>query len=251
MRPMFRLRRPRMLAVVMTISLVGAAPAPAHAAVAPTQSAGELAAAMTGQSGLVRGARFVHRPPEGRYAAVATSDLVGFPRQGASYAILSTGDATLIEHANDSAATSTDNGGEPYRGTVDTVVLRVDLAVPRSARCLSFSFRFLSEEFDEFVGSDFNDGFLAELDRSTWSSRPDAPDVAAPRNFAVDREHRRITVNSTGDFSVTAARASGTTYDGATRRLRASEPITPGRHSLYLTIFDQGDRHPVGLRSSQ
>ena len=34
----------------------------------------------------------------------------------------------------------------------------------------------------------------------------------------------------------------GTTYDGATRVLRASTPITPGRHRLYLSIFDQGDR---------
>lgn len=37
-------------------------------------------------------------------------------------------------------------------------------------------------------------------------------------------------------------RAKGTTYDGATRLLRASTRITPGRHHLYLSIFDQGDR---------
>ncbi len=36
--------------------------------------------------------------------------------------------------------------------------------------------------------------------------------------------------------------ARGTTFDGATRLLRASTPITPGRHRLYLSIFDQGDR---------
>ena len=40
---------------------------------------------------------------------------------------------------------------------------------------------------------------------------------------------------------MTAANATGTTYDGATPLLGASTPITPGTHSLYLSIFDQGD----------
>jgi len=40
----------------------------------------------------------------------------------------------------------------------------------------------------------------------------------------------------------TAANANGTTYGGATPILRASTPITPGVHSLFLSIFDQGDR---------
>ena len=34
----------------------------------------------------------------------------------------------------------------------------------------------------------------------------------------------------------------GTTYDAATRILRASTRVNPGRHILYLSIFDQGDR---------
>ena len=38
------------------------------------------------------------------------------------------------------------------------------------------------------------------------------------------------------------AYAKGTTFDGATRLLRASTPITPGSQRLYLSIFDQGDR---------
>ena len=35
--------------------------------------------------------------------------------------------------------------------------------------------------------------------------------------------------------------AAGTTYDGATPALTAATPLTPGMHSLYLSIFDQGD----------
>jgi hypothetical protein len=40
---------------------------------------------------------------------------------------------------------------------------------------------------------------------------------------------------------MTAADAIGTTYDGATPLLAASTPVTSGAHSLYLSIFDQGD----------
>jgi hypothetical protein len=39
-----------------------------------------------------------------------------------------------------------------------------------------------------------------------------------------------------------ASYADGTTYGGATRVLRAATRITPGRHTLFLSIFDQGDR---------
>ena len=42
-----------------------------------------------------------------------------------------------------------------------------------------------------------------------------------------------------------ASRQAGpgaTTHDGATRLLRASTPVSPGRRILYLSIFDQGDR---------
>jgi pimeloyl-ACP methyl ester carboxylesterase len=35
--------------------------------------------------------------------------------------------------------------------------------------------------------------------------------------------------------------ASGTTYDGATVLLQAATQVTSGTHSLYLSIFDQGD----------
>lgn len=220
---------------------LGAAPA-AEAKVTATRSAKKIALAIARRPSLVRSARWVKLPPNGRPAAVSTTRLVSFPRAGSSYGILSTGDATLIDRPNDSEATSTDNGGALYRGTRDTVSLRIDVNVPRRARCLSISFRFLSEEFPEFTGSDFNDAFLAELDRNDWSSKAGDPLVRAPHNFAFVRHQRPITVNSTGDFAVTAQRARGTTYDAGTRRLRASHLVKPGRHTVYLTIFDQGDR---------
>ena len=49
-------------------------------------------------------------------------------------------------------------------------------------------------------------------------------------------------MNAVGDARVSARRAKGTTYDAATRLLRASTRVKPGGHKLYLSLFDQGDR---------
>ncbi len=117
------------------------------------------------------------------------------------------------------------------------MTLRVDLDVPAGLNCLRTEFRFLSEEYPEFVGGTVNDAFVAELDVSDFSVDPNAA-VTAPHNFAFDSTGNLVSVN-TAQFS--EAEAAGTTYDGATPRLRASTPISPGRHSVYLSIFDQGD----------
>jgi hypothetical protein len=122
-------------------------------------------------------------------------------------------------------------------------MLRIDLRIPKGANCLSFNFRFLSEEYPEFVDDIYNDAFVAELDQSNWSAATkDDPAITAPNNFAVDRRRNPIRINRAGVDTMRRRNARGTTFDGATRVLRASTPITRGRHRLYLSIFDQGDR---------
>ena len=129
------------------------------------------------------------------------------------------------------------------RGTRDLTVLRIRLKVPPNANCLSIRFKFLSDEFPEFVDSEFDDGFIAEVGQTNWGSLKDDPLLIRDRNFAFDTKNNPIGVNASGPSSVTAARARGTTYDAATRQLRASTRVTPGsRTYLYLSIFDQGDR---------
>jgi hypothetical protein len=54
-------------------------------------SATPLARAMAGDPSIVRRAVFSALPPGAKPAAVATTRLVGFPRSGDSFAILSTG----------------------------------------------------------------------------------------------------------------------------------------------------------------
>jgi hypothetical protein len=193
-------------------------------------------------SSVVAGASYLSTPPAGTPNAVMTTSLAGFPRSGSSYALLTTGDANLAEQPNSSPSSGTADGGGHVRGDtdLDVTVLKVDLTVPSGVNCLlGLDFRFLSEEYPEFVGSAYNDAFVAELDKTTWTTSGST--IAAPDNFAFDPSGNPITINAAGVTSMKAAEAAGTTYDGATPLLTAATPITPGSHSLYLSIFDQGD----------
>jgi len=174
-------------------------------------------------------------------AAIADTPLAGFPRGSTSYAILSSGSTRSADKPNDSASTSQSNGDDPgssVHGSEvhDAVQLRVDLNVPAGVNCLSVDFRFFSEEFPEFVGSAFNDGFVAELDTSDF--RATTTGITAPHNFAFDAAGKVISVNTAG---FAASEAAGTTYDGATTLLRAFTPITPGQHAVFFTLFDLSD----------
>jgi hypothetical protein len=207
-------------------------------------SATPLARAMAdGNPAIVRRAVFSAVPPGSKPAAVSTTRLAGFPRSGSSYAILSTGNARYARLPNGEPDRGAESGGPSIRGARDVTIMRIDLRVPRGANCLSFRYRFLSEEFPEFVNDIFNDAFIAELGHSDWdaSSKSD-PTITARSNFARDSHGNPIRVNTIGDLSVTPFRSKGTTYDAGTRILRASTRIRPGLRRLYLSIFDQGDR---------
>ena len=188
-------------------------------------------------------AAFAARPPYGRVAGISTKRLAEFPRSGNSFMILSTGNVFLADNKNSSGSSGQIAGGPGIRGARDVTIFRFNLQVPKGRNCLSFRFRFLTEEFPEFLNQEFNDGFIAEIDETTWGTTSfESPRINAPRNFAFDSRGNFITVNAAGDSTVTKANAKGTTYDGATRVLRASTRVPSGKHRLYLSIFDQGDR---------
>ena len=240
------MRRTITNAAVVASSLTIAAlllPLTASAAITPTRSATDIAGAIADgpNAPKINGASFATIPPTGNPTAVADTPLTGFPLTGGSYGVLTTGDATLADDPNSGTSSGASDGGLAVRGNSDrdVTILKVDLRVPGNANCVSVDFRFLSEEFPEFVGKSVNDAFIAELDKSTWTTSTSV--VTAPNNFAFDPTGAVVSINSTGATSVSPPNSVGTTYDAGTGVLRASTPASPGNHSLYVSIFDQGD----------
>ncbi len=237
------------VAALVLASLSGSG-SPASADVVAASPA-QLTAAMASSSLAVTGTDYtVNIAPSSN--GVGTSALDGFPTDGSTFAILTNGSADAADGPNGneddlpdiSDDVSTNLGGATTRGgAFDATVLRVGVTVPAGANCLSVDFRFLSEEYPEFLQGMFNDSFLAELDPvspgSTW--RISGSSVAAPRNFAFDPTHAPISINAAGGTSMSRESAAGTTYDGATPILSASTPITPGAHNVVFSIFDVSD----------
>jgi hypothetical protein len=247
-----RSRRLAALTLAITTFAALAFASQAGATITPTSNAATIYPAINATGGPITGASFLNQPGPGSGFgelpnAVSNTALTGFPLAGSTdYGILTSGDPLLAEDPNNSSGSGLSYSGDPnagnYRGTTDydVTVLSFNLTVPAVANpCLNFQFRFLSEEYPEYVGTSYNDAFIAELDTSDWSTT--SSDITGVQNFALDQSGNPITINATGPSTVNPVNSYGTTYDSATRLLKAAKATTAGPHTLYLSIFDQGD----------
>ncbi len=159
-----------------------------------------------------------------------------FPTKGSTFAILSTGQAANASQPDSTGNLSTTLGGINNQQGNDLVRLHLQLRVPSDINCLNVDYAFYSEEFPEWVGSQFNDRFTAQLNDSSLSIAGN--EVVAPGNFAFDINNNVISVNTV--FGVHGP--TGTTYDGVTPRLRARTAVVPNAIiDMYLSIQDLGD----------
>ncbi|MCC2322430.1 fibronectin type III domain-containing protein [Cellulomonas xiejunii] len=235
-----RVRKP--VATTAAVALVAGtiwSAAPAAAA-----SASNLASAILTPAAAAHLTGSTITTPSDSASAVRTDSVAGFPsRAGGTYAVLSTGDATELTSAGQGFEASTGYSSSATRGgAFDVTTLELTLNVPQGANCLlGVTFRFLSDEFPDFVGGGYNDVFIAEAGATTWSVTGGT--INAPDNFAFDSAGRFISVNSgLFDGSSATAEAVGTVFNGATPKLTAQVPLTGGtQQKLFFSILDQGD----------
>ena len=182
------------------------------------------------QSAAVPTADIVSAALQGSPAAsdVLTSLGVVTPTEGTDFAYLSTGSVGMSPQPGQDLPPA----GRP-EGDRSTVTLT--LIAPANANSFAFDFYFLSAEYPEYVGSPYNDEFVAEVTGSAWSG-----------NAAVDSFGNAISVNS-ALFSVTqSSQLAGTGFDngvgGGTGWLTVVVPATPGDTiTLVLSVYDVSD----------
>ncbi len=146
--------------------------------------------------------------------------------EGDTFLIISTGIAANIPGSPE-LFESTDFGLGGPAG--DTASLTLKLLVPSGATTLSFDFRFMSEEYPEYVGSQYNDFFYAYL-----------TDSAGTRQVAFDDNGHIINVNN--NFFNPNIYPIGTVFDGSTKRLTTTVNVNEGETiTLQLMAGDVGD----------
>ncbi len=120
----------------------------------------------------------------------------------------------------------------------DLTQLRMVLRVPANAGGLSFDFVFLSAEYPEYVGSQFNDTFYAML--------KDLEENSPRMNISFDTLGKAITVNNNYFQDPPILDISGTGYEGSigssTGWLTTRAPVEPGSLiEVIFSIHDEGD----------
>jgi hypothetical protein len=213
--------------------------AQANALQAQTSPESDVAQALGVDAENVLSVNFGSSDPAGH--GILSGSAAGFPRDGGNYLALSSG-FTSVSLAPDTA----DNTSGRLEGAVtpgggnDMTQMEIELKIPDGVSSLSFKSKFFSEEFPEYVGSAFNDGFVVEVGTSTFSVNGSTVD--APGNKVFDKKGNLITVNTA--FGVSAESAEGTTYDGATPTLITTTTlsnISSSSITLIFSVFDVGD----------
>jgi hypothetical protein len=197
------------------------------------------------------------------------------PFQGPNFTVLSTGIAadegdanyvdpqlgtdfgTQVPNPSPSANNNTCGTSYPDTNVVnDYLELRLVFKVPANANAVSFRFNFLSSEYPEFIGTEYNDKFLALLESGAYQG-----------NISFDESDNPITVNG-GFFAVCSptficngtkqsncpqpvSQLRGTGYErelnnevigGGTGWLTTTAPVVPGETAvLRFIIFDERD----------
>ena len=124
------------------------------------------------------------------------------PSFGTGAIVLTTGDASLsLVVPNDSGSSSAGNDvpgdAQLSENGFDASVLVIELQATE-AGSLSFAYAFASEEYPEFVGSNFNDVFRLLVDDVDVAKIPGSGDIVTINNVNLDKNAEFFTLNPVG-----------------------------------------------------
>jgi hypothetical protein len=233
-------RRKRGLALLAALAWTAASLVSPPAQAAPAVvDAPTLALAIAADPATVVSAEYVTAPPMPDPASspvvLADEPFAGFPRAGSTFAALSNGKAAgfLAGTVTGGDVFNYDDGVVHGDWNFDSTVMRIDVDVPAAANCLDLDLLFATDEFPDFV----HEGVLVEIDATTWTTTMTT--LSAPGDVALSSNGLPLQSSSpelTDDPPAAIAR------DRATGLLTVAAPISPGPHSIFVSIFDHQDK---------
>ena len=178
-----------------------------------------------------------------------TRALAGFPIDGPTFAILTNGDARSPARSTDATSAPRRRlNGTPTRDVAATNAFDiVDPADqrqrPRRRELPHARASASSPRSPEHVGAPSTTASSPSSTRHDWTVDRDHRPIIGAEELRLRHRTASRSASTPPARQLRAAEAAGTAYDDAARqRLSARTVVTPGAHSLYLSIFDQGDR---------
>ena len=113
-------------------------------------------------------------------------------------------EGTSTDFANQQTALGVDRGDQAR----DYTVLKIDVNVPAGANCMALDYRFLSEEFPEFVGSNST---TRSSPRSIHHWKVGTGGASRAERLRRLADRHPISINGVGDTAVFARRPTGPT----------------------------------------
>lgn len=207
-----------------------------------TQTAAQLAQTFVGPGVTISNVQYTGAPVAAGTFSGGVADGLGI----ASGVILSTGNVASAAGPNIDDAVTTENGqpGDASlqallpvgQTSLDATVLEFDF-VPTSNR-ITFRYVFASDEYNEFVGQDYNDIFAFFVDGTNIALIPGTAQPVSIDNVNATTHPALYRNNDPDDTAV----PYGTQFDGFTTVLTATANVTPGAtHHIKLAITDVND----------
>jgi len=165
--------------------------------------------------------------------------------------LLATGNAKLAEQPNNSGSAGTDIGGFSSDSDLESIassginnmaVIEFDF-IPTGTQ-LKFGYSFASEEYNEYVFSDFNDvfGFWITLPDGSKSNVAIAPDGAVVAINSVNSSLNPDNYQSNEEGTDNPLPYPNFQYDGFTKHLEVNAPVICGdTNHIKLAIADVSD----------